>query len=490
MIAKTKANKSFKGTTKYVVDKAQAKIIGGNMYGTDVASLVAEFKSSGALNPKIKDPCYHLMLSVPSTERPLTDDQWAEIGDRHLATIIAYSKIQTEVAHGRQSKADLSEDLVRREIEHALEEDLPAHSYFIAKHEDKDHQHIHIVASRINLISTKPIRTWHDYSHSELSVRRIEEKYDLTRVLCSWESKNKAMTNNQVAKLHLGLPGEEIIRRAIDEVVAHQPITIPELQTQLWTQHQVRAEVSYYSHGGVRGIKYGIDVGETNPDGSSKLVWKQGNNLNKYKYSFNKLQTELGVSYEPERDDALIKIYNYPSQIVLVVAAHPVVIGSESVPTTSSQSKSDNLRMPATLPIITADLTPVLQQNALNRSTVRQVPSPLSWQRLYQQYSQGLELLLATDRDKEIATMAFTGGYQLDQVGELIATSPVGWTGAEVELIVELGQNQFLERQAREREQLAIQAVEAAKEIEAERGIVNVVVTPTKSERNHGGMSL
>ena len=86
--------------------------------------------------------------------------------------------------------------------------------------------------------------------------------------------------------------------------------------------------------------------------------------------------------------------------------------------------------------------------------------------------------------------MAFTSGYQLDQVGELIATSPVGWTGAEVELIVELGQNQFLERQAREREQLAIQAVEAAQEIEAERGIVNVVVTPTKSERSYGGMSL
>ena len=129
MIAKTKANKSFKGTTKYVVERAKAKIIGGNMYGDDVAELVAEFKSTTALNPKIKDPCYHLMLSVPMTDRELTDDNWAEIGDRHLATIIAYSKIQTEIAHGRLSKDDVSEDLVRREIEQALAEDLPAHSY-------------------------------------------------------------------------------------------------------------------------------------------------------------------------------------------------------------------------------------------------------------------------------------------------------------------------------------------------------------------------
>ena len=476
MIAKTQANKSFKGTTKYVVDKAKAKIIGGNMYGNDVDSLVAEFKSTQALNPNIKDPCYHLMLSIPSTDRPLSDDQWAEIGDRHLATIIAYSKIQTEIAHERLLKDDVSEDLVKREIEHALEEDLPAYSYFIAKHEDKDHQHIHIVASRINLLSTKPIRTWHDYQHSELSVRRIEEKYALTRVPCSWESKHKAMTSNQVAKLHLGLPGEEIIRRAIDEVVTQQPITIPELQVQLWNKYQVRAEVSYYSHGGVRGIKYGIDVGETNPDGSSKLVWKQGNNLNKYKYSFNKLQTELGVSYEPERDDALIKIYNQPSQIVPTVK----IVG-DSVPITSRQIESDNLSM-STSPISTVDLTTSLQSS----TPERKVPSPLNWQKLYQKYSQGLEQLLPTDRDKEIAMIAFKGGYQLDQVCELIATSPVGWTGAEVELIVELGENQFLERQ----EQLAIQEAEFAKKIEGERMIVNVVITPTESEQNYGGMSL
>ena len=342
------------------------------------------------------------MLSVPMTDRSLTDDQWTEIGDRHLATIIAYSKIQTEIAHGRLLKEDVCEDLVRQSIEQALEEDLPAYSYFIAKHEDKDHQHIHIVASRINLLSTKPIRTWHDYQHSELSVRRIEEKYDLTRVPCSWESKNKAMTSNQVAKLDSGLPGEETIRRAIDEVVQKQPISIPELQAQLWTKHQVRAEVSYYSHGGVRGIKYGIDVGETNPDGSSRLLWKQGNNLNKYKYSFNKLQTELGVSYEPERDNALIKIYNDPSQIV---------------PNKEAEIVKDSVA-------IQLEPSPISPPST---SSSRQVPSAENWQEMYQQYQRGLERLLPTDRDKEIAKLAFERGYERVDVCELIALSPVGW---------------------------------------------------------------
>jgi hypothetical protein len=465
MIAKTSANKSFRGTTKYVIDKANSKIIGGNMYGDDATSLVEEFKSSQALNPKIKDPCYHLMLSLPMTDRSLTDDQWTEIGDRHLATIIAYSKIQTEIAHGRLLKEDVSEDLVRQGIEQALEEDLPAHSYFIAKHEDKEHQHIHIVASRINLLSTKPIRTWHDYQHSELSARRIEEKYDLTRVPCSWESKNKAMTSNQVAKLDEGLPGEETIRRAIDAVVQKQPITIPELQAQLWTKHQVRAEVSYYSHGGVRGIKYGIDVGETNPDGSSRLLWKQGNNLNKYKYSFNKLQTELGVSYEPERDNALIKIYNDPSQIV---------------PNKEAAIVKDSVA-------IQPDNRPISPPST---SSSRQVPSTENWQEMYQQYQQGLERLLPTDRDKEIAKLAFERGYERVDVCELIAVSPVGWDDGEIDLIVDLGRTQFVEQQEREQERLAAQAAELERIRQLERENLSVVINPKKPERDYGGLSL
>ena len=62
MIAKTKANSSFRGTTKYVVEKAKAKIIGGNMIGTSPNQLVAQFMGSRNLNPKVKELCYHLML--------------------------------------------------------------------------------------------------------------------------------------------------------------------------------------------------------------------------------------------------------------------------------------------------------------------------------------------------------------------------------------------------------------------------------------------
>ena len=79
MIAKTKANKSFRGTTKYVLEKEKAKIIGGNMYGTTTDELVEQFALSAHLNPQLLDPCYHLMVSVPKTDRAMSDEELAKI---------------------------------------------------------------------------------------------------------------------------------------------------------------------------------------------------------------------------------------------------------------------------------------------------------------------------------------------------------------------------------------------------------------------------
>jgi hypothetical protein len=85
---------------------------------------------------------------------------------------------------------------------------------------------------------------------------------------------------------------------------------MPQLIERLRREHQVKAIVSYYSYGGVRGIKFGIDVGSVNEDSSPRLLWKQRGNLNKYKSSFTKLQTELGINYDPKRDDSEIKRLN------------------------------------------------------------------------------------------------------------------------------------------------------------------------------------
>jgi hypothetical protein len=310
MITKVKANKSFRGTTKYVLEKEKAKIIGGNMYGSSSNELVEQFTLSAHLNPQLKDPCYHLMLSIPKNDRTLNDDELANLSQRHLVSVIVLSRLQGDEAQVKQPDKRIADTKLKELVDEFIETELPAYDFFIARHSDKEHDHTHIVASRVNNLDSKSIRTWNNYAHSEHSARLLEREFQLTQVQSSWESKQKAMTRNQLERVERdGLPGEEIMRRAIEQVAADKP-RMPQLIERLWREHQVKAIVSYYGHGGVRGIKFGIDVGSVNEDGSPHLLWKQGGNLNKYKCSFTKLQTELGINYDPLRDDSEIKRLN------------------------------------------------------------------------------------------------------------------------------------------------------------------------------------
>ncbi|BBD70908.1 relaxase/mobilization nuclease family protein [Nostoc commune NIES-4072] len=316
MITKIKANKSFRGTTKYVLEKDKAKIIGGNMYSKSTNELVEQFTLSAHLNPQLKDPCYHLMLSVPKSDRTLNDDELANLSQRHLASVIVLSRLKGDESQVKQPEKRISDSKLNQLVDEFIETELPAYDFFIARHSDKEHDHTHIVASRVNNLDGKSIRTWNNYAYSEYSARLLEREFQLTQVQSSWESKHKAMTRNQLERVERdGLPGEEIMRRAIEKVAENKP-KMPQFIEQLWREHQVKAIVSYYGHGGVRGIKFGIDVGSVNEDGSPRLLWKQGGNLNKYKCSFTKLQTELGINYDPKRDDSEIKRLNNFLEVV------------------------------------------------------------------------------------------------------------------------------------------------------------------------------
>jgi hypothetical protein len=408
MITLIKANKSFRGTTKYVLEKESAKIIGGNMYGSTTDELVEQFALSAHLNPQLKDPCYHLMLSVPKTDRTLSDDELAKISERHFATVIVLSRLKGDAAQVKQQDLRIADAELNQLVDRFIASELPAYDFFVARHGDKEHDHTHIVASRVNNLDGKSIRTWNNFAHSEHSARLLEREFNLTQVPCSWESKHKAMTRNQLDRVERdGLPGEEIMRRAIDAVAADKP-TMPQLINRLWSEHHIRAEVSYYSHGGVRGIKYGIDVGEVNSDGSPRLLWKQGTNLNKYKYSFNKLQQELEVSYNPGRDDQQIK--------ALTEMMH---------------------RTPIRLELQQELSTPAPTNPEPEAEQARDF-EPSQWAEMYVAISRGLEDLLPYDRDSEIAVRALKRGASDEEVSEIIAQSPVGWTQDEASLIASL----------------------------------------------------
>jgi hypothetical protein len=381
MITKVKANKSFRGTTKYVLEKEKAKIIGGNMYGRSTNELVEQFTLSAHLNPQLKDPCYHLMLSVPQTDRTLSDDELANLSQRHFANVIVLSQLKGDECQVKQPDKRISDTKLKQLVDEFIETELPAYDFFIARHSDKEHDHTHIVASRVNNLDGKSIRTWNNYAHSEHSARLLEREFQLTPVQSSWESKQKAMTRNQLERVEsLGLSGEEIMRRAIEQVAVNKP-TMPQLIEQLWREYQVKAVVSYYGHGGVRGIKFGIDVGSVNEDGSPRLLWKQGGNLNKYKCSFTKLQSELEINYDPKRDDSEIKRLNNFLESVDNSQENQQLIStifpkkSQNIPETKHQTnpaKSD-VEQRASLKLINT-IADFIEQSAVESTLIETLP--------------------------------------------------------------------------------------------------------------------
>ncbi|MCF2152365.1 relaxase/mobilization nuclease domain-containing protein [Desmonostoc muscorum LEGE 12446] len=413
MITKVKANKSFRGTTKYVLEKEKAKIIGGNMYGQSTNELVEQFTLSAHLNPQLKDPCYHLMLSVPKNDRTLNDDELANLSQRHLASVIVLSRLQGDESQVKQPDKRIDDTKLKQLVNDFIESELPAYDFFIARHSDKEHDHTHIVASRVNNLDGKSIRTWNNYAHSEHSARLLEREFQLTQLQSSWESKQKAMTRNQLERVERdGLPGEEIMRRAIEQVAVNKP-TMPQLIERLWREHQVKAIVSYYGHGGVRGIKFGIDVGSLNEDGSPRLLWKQGGNLNKYKCSFKKLQTELGISYDPIRDELEIKRLNK------LLESAPIQQNKQQLISPVSSNKPQSI----------VEAKPQL--------------TPGKSAELYKHYSTELQNLLVIDRDKEIAIRALQDENSARDVEEIIKASPAKWTTDEARALVLIASNQL-----------------------------------------------
>lgn len=89
----------------------------GNVLGTDPRDLARQFAISRQLRPDIKKPVWHCSLSLPPGER-LPDEKWAEIARDFLARM-------------------------------GLDPD--ARQWHCVRHTDQDHDHIHLVVSRVAL---------------------------------------------------------------------------------------------------------------------------------------------------------------------------------------------------------------------------------------------------------------------------------------------------------------------------------------------------
>ncbi len=258
MIGKQIKGKSFRGVLNYLFGKEGAKQIGGNMEGRNPRELAAEFRFSRQLNPKVSRAVYHASLSLPHKES-LDDETWHEIAQKYL----------------QEMGFDMNQ-------------------YMVVRHVDREHDHAHIVASRIRLDGSTVSDSW-DYRRSEAVIRKLEQEYNLQSVQPSWEKDSRSPTTGE--RRQLARTGEESVRvrlqRSLDQATRDHP-TMPEL-IERSQQQGVNVRVGYTRTGKVKGISYQLDG-----------VAFSGTHLGKA-YTFPGLQKHRGVNYSPKRDDKRIQ---------------------------------------------------------------------------------------------------------------------------------------------------------------------------------------
>lgn len=146
---KIKRGKSFAGVVRYALQpgahhKSDPVVIGGNMLGGSALELIAEFDSSKNLRPDVQKPVWHNSLRLPDSES-LSVDQWVTIADDYM------------------NRMGFSDTHLRCYVLH-----------------DDDGQHIHIIASRIDIAGGKLYLGRNENLISTRIISELEITHNLT----------------------------------------------------------------------------------------------------------------------------------------------------------------------------------------------------------------------------------------------------------------------------------------------------------------------
>jgi hypothetical protein len=333
MIGKQIKGTGFRGCLNYVLGKKDAYLIGGTMCGQTPEELAAEFAIARQLRPNLKVAVFHATLSVDRIEK-LEDSE--ENDQRWLAIAADYMKTMG----------------------------FDNNQYTVVKHSDTEHDHIHIVASRIRLDGSVVDDSW-DYYKSQETIRQLEQDYNLEIVAPSWEKDKRAPTTGE--HRHLQSKGNKSVRvqlqDLIDEVTQDNP-SMPEFIEQL-QQQSVEVQVRLTRTGFIKGISYNLNG-----------VAFSGTHLGKA-YTFSGLQKHRGVSYDKGRDNALIEALIQPQHLAI----------------TPSEAKENDLEPSQSELAATAPLTPATANELELQLSILLESNENQWARVrYKQHSQDIEL--------------------------------------------------------------------------------------------------
>jgi hypothetical protein len=253
----------FRGALNYVFDvgpeathKKNAELIGGNMIADNPMALAREFAVVRKLRPDIKKPVWHCSLALPKGER-LSAEKWSEVA---------------------------------RDFMGGMGFDIDKTPYVAVRHNDTEHDHIHIVASRVALDGSVWLGQW-EVRRAIETTQELEKKHGLivTPGLGDARAERKKSTRNETKLVERTgqEPPRERLQRLIDEVVKGKPTALEFAQR--LEAVGVSARVNLASTGRLNGFSF--EIGGIN---------FKGQDLGE-SYKWNGLQRR-GVNYEKERD--------------------------------------------------------------------------------------------------------------------------------------------------------------------------------------------
>ncbi|WP_080169063.1 relaxase/mobilization nuclease domain-containing protein, partial [Salmonella enterica] len=193
---KIRRGKNFAGVVQYALKpgahhKCDPVVIGGNMLGDTAYELIAEFDSTKQLRPDVQKPVWHNSLRLPQGES-LTNEQWKRIADDYMK---------------RMGFGD-------------------THLRCYVLHDDQAGQHIHIIASRIDIAGGKLYLGRNENLISTRIISELEITHNLTVTMTAPKQpkRRKVSRNEQMLSERTGLPSpKEALQQILDKSLADTP---------------------------------------------------------------------------------------------------------------------------------------------------------------------------------------------------------------------------------------------------------------------------
>ncbi|RFZ90000.1 relaxase/mobilization nuclease [Mucilaginibacter conchicola] len=197
MIAIQKIGKSFMGALKYNIRKLnhpdvakRAELLDTNFTNPDLARIKTEVELIRQLRPNLNRYVYHTSLNFPN-------EDIAKLGNATL----------TAIARDYMDAMGFTDN-----------------QYFVFRHYDADHPHLHILANRI-CFDGSVVSDSNNYVRSEQAMRITEQRYNLITVEPSNKAAERAPTKNEVEMVRRTnkAPDKIILQMLLKDFLSRKP---------------------------------------------------------------------------------------------------------------------------------------------------------------------------------------------------------------------------------------------------------------------------